>query len=93
MLDAMLPKKGSISPLEGELGPEVMLVAKACFMSMGLSACLGLTQTIGMGLEQAPLGLDQLTSIGTALQNAVPKAPGITGPTLPTPKFGGGLLG
>lgn len=93
MLDAIMPKKGSISPLEGELGPEVMLVAKTCFMSMGLTACLGLTQSIGMGLEQAPLGLDELTNIGNALQNVAPKAPGLGGPTLPTPKFGGGLLG
>lgn len=92
MLDAMMPKKGSVSPLEGELGPEIMLVAKVCFMSMGLGACLGLTQGIGMGLEQAPLGLDQLTNIGNALQNA-PKAPGIGAPSFPTPKMGGGIFG
>jgi hypothetical protein len=90
MLDAMLPKKGSIAPLEGELGPEIMTIAKVCFMSMSLGMCTNLAMTMGNALESPLMGGQELAGMKAAL----PSVPGIKAPgiSMPTPKMGGGLF-
>jgi hypothetical protein len=95
MLDAMMPKKGSISPLEGELGPEIMMVAKACFMSMSLGMCQNLALTVGNALEGPLMSGQELAGMKAALPSNLPglKTPGISAPSFPTPKLGGGLFG
>jgi hypothetical protein len=89
MLDAMLPKKGSISPLEGELGPEIMTIAKVCFMSMSLGMCTNLAMTMGNALESPLMGGEELAGMKAALPTMNMTTPGLTGPSMPTPKMGG----
>lgn len=93
MLDAMLPKKGSVSPLEGELGPAIMTVAKVCFMSMSLGMCTNLAMTLGNALESPLMGGEELAGMKAALPTTPGlQAPGITAPSFPVPKMGGGLF-
>jgi hypothetical protein len=88
------PKKGDAAPLEGTVGPEVMMLLNIGFCSMTLGMCQNLALTAGNALE-GPLLKSDLASIAPQVslaRNAV--APGLSAPSLPTPKMSmGGLFG
>ena len=89
------PKKGDAAPLEGVVGPEIMMVLGIGMASMSLALCQNLALTAGQALE-APLLKTDLASIqspvAAASRNMIAGGPGLSMPGIapPTPKMGFG---
>lgn len=85
------PKKGDAAPLEGVLGPEIMMVLGCAFASMSLNMCRGLTLAAGQALE-APLLKADLETIAPQVSMAAANslqgtAPAIANPMMSGPKM------
>lgn len=87
------PKKGDAAPLEGTVGPEIMMVLGIGMASMSLVMCQKLALAAGQELE-APLLKEDLANISgpvaAASRNLVSGGPALGMPGLapPTLKMG-----
>lgn len=91
-------KKGDAAPLEGTLGPQIMMLLNIGFTCMTLGMCQNLALTAGQALEGPLLKDDlatlgpQLTSAQSTMANSISGGPGLAAPTNPFmsgPKMGG----
>jgi hypothetical protein len=88
------PKKGDAAPLEGTLGPQIMMLLNIGFASMTLGMCNNLALAAGQSLE-GPLLASDLANIAPQVSlanNATAPSlgmPGLNGPSAPAPKMGG----
>lgn len=90
-------KKGDAAPLEGTLGPQIMMLLNIGFTCMTLGMCQNLALTAGQALDGPLLKNDlatlgpQLTSAQSAMTNTIAGGPGIapTNPFMSGPKMGG----